>query len=212
MRRGMKCLVVLVCVPVVLGICGFAGASPPVPYPTAPNWVTPSGCYDTTLVYEGDQFGHIEVADIKFMPAVQLPYDTHVVVAVKDGYWLMQVRGGWIKPDHQADGFFWDNQDGVAKRSYERDGYGAGIGITAVACQYPCLATPPTLPGTPGTSAPEQPCIVPPTTAAAVIATSTTTPSTTAPTPISEVSVQVSPSSITPPSAQAVVATPQFTG
>lgn len=123
----------------------------------------PEGCFVASHVYEGDQFGDTFAVTVEFYDTQPPPFDVHVVVAAQPGYWLMKVKGGWIGPNG-VEGIDWINPDGVANRSYEFDAYGGGIGIRGIACSYPCLATPPTLPGTPGTSLPEPPCYVPPTT------------------------------------------------
>lgn len=123
----------------------------------------PEGCFVTSHVYEGDQFGDIFAVTVEFYDTQPPPYDVHVVVTAQPGYWLMKVKGGWIGPNG-VEGVDWTNPDGLANRSYELNAYGGGIGIRGIACQYPCLSSPPTLPGTPGTSLPEPPCYVPPTT------------------------------------------------
>lgn len=133
-------------------LCGVANAASQVPYPEDPGWVTPYGCYDTNLGADGPQVGHTEIATISITPA-QPPFVQHVTVTAGQGYWLMQVRGSW---------FVWNNEDGINNRTYETNGYDAPPGIVAVACPWPCLGLPP-LPTT-TTTLPEPYCAAPPTT------------------------------------------------
>lgn len=159
MRRALVAFVLAVLVSLTsMAVVGAQDSSPVAVDPDVPE-----GCFVTSHVYEGDQFGDTFAVTVEFNDTQPPPFDVHVVVTAQPGYWLMKVKGGWIGPNG-VEGIEWINPDGVANRSYEFDAYGGGIGIRGIACSYPCLATPPTLPGTPGTSLPEPPCYVPPTT------------------------------------------------
>lgn len=185
----------------------MAGADSQVPYPQPPNYVTPYGCYDTTQGADGPQVGASNIATITTSTAAQPPYSTHITVVVSQGYWLMQVRGGWINPDHTFGGFVWDNPDGINNTTYETDGYGAGFGVVAVACPWLCLSSPPS--STTTSTLPEPYCAAPPTTHLSTPSSSTTTSSmvvTTTEAP------DMSPTPAPQARVQAVVATPQFTG
>lgn len=120
-------------------VCSAGATAALPPYPEPPNYPTPMGCYDTSLVYEGGQFGHTETATIVFSTAAGSPDMVHVVVQAQQGFWLLQIRGGWIGLDG-PDGFAWNNTNPVSNRSYERDDYGAGIGIVATTCPDDMLA------------------------------------------------------------------------
>lgn len=183
-------------------ICGVAGANSQVPYPEPPMYTTPYGCYDTIQGADGPQVGASNIATIITSTAAQPPYSTHIKVVVSEGYWLMQVRGGWIAPDQTIGGFVWSNPDGLANSSYETDGYGAGFGVVAVACPWPCTRLSPTS----TTSAVQQEpyCSAPPTTEVAQVVPSTTMPPSST-TTTQEVARPV-------PEVRAVVAVPNFTG
>lgn len=158
-----------------------AGAAIP-PYPLPPEYATPVGCYDTIQMYEGDQFGHTETASIVLTVAESNPEMIHIVVSAKAGFWLLQVRSGWIGPNG-PDGFAWNNPGQDEFRSYQHDAYGAGIGIIVVTCPDSMLVSEPTT-----TSTATSPGVV-----------MTPAPSTTTPQP------PTSP-------VQPVIVTPNFTG
>ncbi len=203
-------------------ICGVAGADSQVPYPQPPTYVTPYGCYDTTQGADGPQVGDTQIATITTSPA-QPPFDEHITVVVGQGYWLMQVRGGWINPDHTFGGFVWDNPDGINNTRYETNGYGAGFGVVAVACPWPCLGSPP-LPTTTSTL-PEPYCAAPPTTNPSLPPLPLLCPEPgvlvdtpqgkACQVPLQTTSTEPPDTSTVPPvpvQVEAVVATPQFTG
>ena len=167
--------------------------------------IPPPGCVIAELREEGPQRGGEGVIELRVLPTGQAGWQAQVDVVATD-YLVSNSRLVWVDASGAP------QIEDPAPFGQTRIGTFHYLGV--LACQVACLASPPTMPGTPGTSPPEPDCVPSSSTTSSTIPRSTTTSATGSGQsstlgPVSTAPVDPATATASP---SVAVATPRFTG